>query len=377
MTSTAGRLLHRCVGALTLITLALLPATPTAPAGTDGTQLRLAAAPTAGTAPLVLTTVPAVAGFPVTLDGVTALTDAEGKAHFDAPVTDEALSDRITLTEAELPIGGRQVRVSAERVYPSVREPLLALDLSYLASFSFSGTDGSPVAASSIESFTVKCETGEVVDVTPGEDVWLQGSRVVKRTGFMEVKNLRWSVQQVTFAGSNVVNASQQEFFPAEHQGVDVALLFFRLDLQVHDAMFGFSSGSAIDLVYPDGETRRFGLDDGGRLSVPELPRGDYTLTIVGPGPPMSRPLAVSRDQSVDLAFHSWLDVLTVLTAVLGLAGALALSGRIRRRDAAEDPRHRGPRRRLVRRHHAEEGEPASDPSTDEGAVLPRGQLAG
>jgi hypothetical protein len=198
---------------------------------------------------------------------------------------------------------------------------------------------------------------------------------VVKRTGFMEVKNLRWSVQQVTFAGSNVVNASQQEFFPAEQQDVDVGLLFFRLDLQVHDAMFGFSSGSAIDLVYPDGETRRFGLDDGGRLSVPELPRGDYTLTIVGPGPPMSRPLAVSRDQSVDLAFHSWLDVLTVLAAVLGLAGALALSGRIRRRDTAEDPRHRGPRRRLVRRNH--EGEPASDPSTDEGAVLPRRQLAG
>jgi hypothetical protein len=375
MTSTAGRPCRRSVVGLVLFVLALLTALATPP--TEAA----AAAPTPATAPVVLTTVPAVAGFPVTLDGVTVLTDGQGKASFeDAPVSDRALGDRVTLTEATLPIGGQQVLVRADRVYPSSREPLLAVDMSYLVTFGFSGIEGSPVDASSIEAFSVKSETGEKVEVTPGEAEWLQGSRVIKRTEGMEVKDLRWSVQRVEFAGSNVVNAAQQEFFPAQQQDVDVQLLFYGLDLQVHDAIFGFSQDGAIELRYPDGTTRRFPLDDAGRLSVPELPRGDYTLSIVGPGPEMTRPLAVSRYQSEELAFYSWLDIATVLGAVLGAAGALPWVGRVRRRrDTADVPENRG-RRGGFRRRHGARGEPAAGSASDEDAVPAehvRGQLAG
>jgi hypothetical protein len=367
VTPTTGRRRRRAAGVLALATLALLSPQPAEGTAADEAQLRLAAAPSGVTTPLVLGTVPAVAGFPVTVDGVTSITDDEGKAHFDAPVTDVPLSDRLTLTEATVPIGGQQVHVRADRVYPSSRQPLLAVDLSYLVRFQFTGIDGAPVDASSIEALTVKSETGEIVDLPPQHGAWLQGSRVIKRTDLMEVKNLRWSVQGVQFAGSNVVNASQQFFLPSEQQAVDVQLLFFGLDVHVHDAMFGFSYDGEIELVYPDGNSRRFGLDDVGRLTVPALPRGDYTLTILGPGPPMSRPLAVSRDQDVQLAFYSWLDILTVLGVVLGLAGLLAWAGRRRRRrNSVGHPRHRMRPGRFLRRRHGRAGEPTSEPAAGE-----------
>jgi len=368
MTSTARRR-HRGLGAtLAVVALVVLLVLPEA---ADGSRLRLAAAPGDPTAPLVIGTVPAVTGFPVILDGVTVVTDLRGKATFPSvPLSDRPLTDRVSLNEAVLPLGGQEVLVRADRLYPSLQEPLLALDQSYLVSFRFTGVRQAPVAPSSIEAFTVKSETGEIVDVRPGEDTWLQGTRVVKRTGLMEVKELRWSVQQVEFAGSNVVNASQQFFYPAQQRDVEVRLLFFGLDVQVHDAMFGFAQGGAIDLVYPDGRSRRFPLDDAGHMSLPELPRGDYTLTIVGPGPPMSRPLAVSRDQSIELAFHSWLDILTVLSAVLGAVGALAWMGRIRRRRDTDDDLAQGAATAAVpTRPRLAADAPVAEPATDEHVV--------
>jgi hypothetical protein len=379
MRSAPGRLLRRSAGALAVAVLAFLAAAPPEGTASVETGLRLAAAPSDPAAGLTVTTVPAVAGFPVTLDGVTALTDAAGKAHFDAQETEEPLTDRVTLTEATLPIGGQQVRVRADRVYPSSTVPLLAVDLSYLVSFAFVGAHGETVDPATIEGMTVKSEMGEVVEVHPGEPTWLQGDRVIKRTAEMEVKKLRWSVQRVQFAGSNVVNASQQFFLPAEQQAVDVHLLFFELHLRVHDALFGFTQTGVIELVYPDGKIRTFGLDRDARLSVPALPRGDYTLTIIGQGPRMSRPLAVSRDQSVDLALYSWVDVLTIVAALLTLALGLAGAGRLRRRRRTAAVRRRS-RRRVIPRRSRRRSEPASEsPVADVVAHVgrARGELAG
>jgi hypothetical protein len=135
----------------------------------------------------------------------------------------------------------------------------------------------------------------------------------------------------VHYAGANVVNESQQRFLPAQQQNVEVDLLFYGIDVHAHDALFGFSSDSAVDLIYPDGTSRRFSLDDNGQLRIPALPRGDYTLTTSGSGPHMSRPLAISREQVVDLAVYSWLDVLTILAGFLVLTAGLAVWGRARR----------------------------------------------
>jgi hypothetical protein len=87
-----------------------------------------------------------------------------------------------------------------------------------------------------------------------------------------------------------------------------------------------------VDVVYPDGDSRRFSLDDKGRLTLPTLPRGNYTVTAVGPGPVMTRPLALSRDQEVDLTFYSWLDIGAVVAVLLVAVLGFPLLGRRRRR---------------------------------------------
>ena len=72
------------------------------------------------------------------------------------------------------------------------------------------------------------------------------------------------------------------------------------VNVSVQDAVFGFTQNGAINLVYPDGRSRRFALDGSGRLDLPALPRGDYTITTVGAGPDMSArwPCPVTRSSS-------------------------------------------------------------------------------
>ena len=321
MTPTPRRERFLRFGALSFITLALLAlftllATPaTVPAAGDGARLRLAAAPGPEPGPVTISTVPPVPDFPVTIDGVTSRTDGGGQAHFASVVSGPDLDSRIAGDPVRLLYAGREVEVRPGRLSGPRTDLQLTLDVSYPVSFTFSGADERQIDTSSIKTLTVESATGRSQELPANEVSWLLGSQ--------GIRNLRWSVQRVQYAGSNVVNASQQRFLPAEEPTVNVQLLFFAVDLQVRDAMFGFSHTGAVDLVYPDGHARRFPLDDGGRLSLPALPRGDYTLTIVASGPLMSRPLAISRDQELDLMFHSWLDVLVVLGAALMLAVGL------------------------------------------------------
>ena len=312
--------------------LAAVVATLFTPASAGELSLHLAAAPSQTTEPVTIATVPAVEAFPVTVDGVTALTDAAGKAHFRAAPVGKALSDHLELTETTLLIAGRQVKVSADRLYPSAVEPRLALDLAYLVGFRFSARGDSQGEEPQVETIAVKSATGMVAELPAREGGWLQGSRVVATREGPLVQKIAWRVQRVEIAGSNVVNTSQQRFLPALQQTVDVHLLFFALNLQVHDAMFGFPHRGAVELVYPDGQSRSVALPADGKLVLPDLPRGDYTLTIMGAGPKMPRPVAVSRDQDVELSFYSWLDVATVLGVLLALAVGLAWWGIVRRR---------------------------------------------
>jgi hypothetical protein len=386
--TTHGR---RLLGAAlrTVALLALFAVAMTGGGTGSGEGLLLAAAPGARTAPITINTVPPVANFPVTLDAVTRFTDAAGDAHFEGQ-PGGLLADRISLTQATLTIGGQQVQAQATRFYQGAGKTRLAINLSYLVTFSFSqGSGGSPVNASFVESITMKSETGEILTLPAHGDAWLLGVRAVSRRAELLPKAVGWRVQNVQYAGTNVVNASQQRFSPAEQSNVDVKLLFYGLDVRARDAFFGFATGNAVDLVYPDGTSRRFSLDDAGRLHIPALPRGDYTLTAVGSGPKMSRPLGVSRDQVVDLAVYSWLDVLIVLAGALVLSGGLASWGRARRRrsrssttdeqrtsdrtthDAAE-PEDIAPNASIDPPRHRDSGPIDAAPEGDDGRVAAR-----
>ena len=291
----------------------------------------------AGPVRIDIGTVPLVVGFPVTLDGKTHATDSAGVAHFVA-ANNRSLAHRVVLNNALMTIRGVPVRVSGQRLYLGLRNPRITLDLSYRVSFNFANSNGGAIDSKQIKDITVKSVTGLVIILPAHEASWLQGSRVVPLPGGLVVKDLYWTVQDVQYAGSNVVNASQQRFLPARAQSVGVTLLFYRVRLQVRDALFGFSLGSAIDLAYPDRTHARVRLGKGGQLDLASLPRGNYAITAVGPGPSMSRPIAISRDQYVDLKFYSWLDLVVLGAAALLFTGGGLWWG-VRRRRRVEGAR--------------------------------------
>jgi hypothetical protein len=337
VTGTARRWVARLSGVVALLALSV-SAVPAPPTGVAIAGLRLTAAPAAASGPVTIVTVPAVTGLPVTLDGITKLTDAAGKAHMETGRGPD-LENRITLSPTrELTIEGKQVLVRPARIYASDRNVQIAVDLAYFVRFRFSDPEGTELDASRIGTVVVKSETGEIVTVPAAEGSWLQGNRVVGGGGAPRVRDLAWSVQEIRYAGSNVVNASQQRFLPAEQPDVPVELLFFGMTVRMRDALFGFEQRGSVDLEYPDGSTQRLPLGDDGELAVPALPRGEYTLTPVGPGPRISRPLALSRTQDVDVSFYSWLDLLVVGLLVVGVAGGLAWVGARRRGTGRRQP---------------------------------------
>jgi hypothetical protein len=270
------------------------------------------AAPTTG--PVVIKTIPEVAGFPITLDDETVRTDKSGAARFETRDR-QSLAGRVTYHNEKIELEGKQVRVEAVRTYFKEGQPFIAVNIFWPVRFSFIDVNGARIDVNRIESVQLSSSTGESRQASATEAVWLQGSRVVSLSGGPVNKEIQWSIQAVEYASSNVVNSSQQRFKPAETQAVQIDVLFYRSRVTVKDAFFGFGVGDAVLVTSPDGRVDRFSLGEDSTVELPSLPRGDYSIVVEGPGPRMTRPVAISRDQVLDLKFYSWLDI--------GLVGAL------------------------------------------------------
>jgi hypothetical protein len=314
-----------------------LAATCLSAVGTGSTPL--AAAPPV-VQPINIGTVPLTRGLPITFDGTTRLTDSHGVAHFQ-PASTSRLSTRVSMRPHQTTRDGVPVLLTAGRLYGDNEHLQLALNSSYRVSFSFVSDSGQQINADQVKSLTVKSATGHVQEIPAEGASWLQGNRMVADATGFQVKELYWTVQNVQIAGANVVHASQQRFMPASEQEVRLNVLFFGVQVHVYDAFFGRSVGDAVQIKYPDGTVNRVALDGDGRVTLPSLPRGNYTITTFGPGPSLSTPIAISRDQVVELKFYSIVDILIFTNALALLALGALWWGKVRRRRpgaaAAED----------------------------------------
>ena len=283
---------------------------------------------------LEIGTVPATPNFPVTVDGVTALTDKSGVAHF-ATNDIRSLPNRVKLHNRFMRLEGNDVRVVGSRLYGQ----RIAISVYWPIRFSYVDVNGAAVDVDKIDAVRLKSSTGEVLRVPADKPVWLQGSRIVGLNGDLVNKKLFWTVQTVEYAGSNVVNSSQQRFQPADTQAVQLELLFYRTEVKVRDALFGFALGRSVQLTYPDQSVVNFPLNESAEVTLPSLPRGNYSIVVAGPGPAMTRPVAVSRDQVLDLKFYSWLDTFVAIAFGLLFAGGTLWVGWTRRRRHARTTR--------------------------------------
>jgi phospholipase C len=274
-------------------------------------------------------TVPKVSGMRFAADGQRFEADRDGRVHVPPGA-------RGALRAVDTPISPG-VRASFDRWYRGRR--IAAINLYHRVKARFVDQSGNAVDPRSVASVTLRGSDGGRHVLTRNRPLWLQGNRVVPESEGKRSTALRYAADKVLVAGANVVHRGQQRFIPAANPTIQLRLLLFAVRVTVRDALLGFPIGSHIRLRYPNGRERREELGPSADLTLTSLPRGSYRVSADALGISSSRPVALSRDQEVDLRVISWLDFAVVL---LGLA-SVALALLFVRRPA--------PARRHVARH--------------------------
>jgi hypothetical protein len=285
---------------------------------------------------VIIKTYPRVEGAVFQVEGRSFPTDREGKAKIDVERMSYDLRDRITIADQPLTVGdyaGAYPRVTRWFDWNSTQNtvPTAAIGLWYPVKWSFTRQDGNVVPPDQVTSLTFKSSVGTrftFVAAEHGQAHLLQGSRVVPTPQGPDSKPVYYTIESACVAGSSVVIRAQEQYKPAETQDWLVNMLFYSATISSKDAFYGYSIGSHVSLTFPDGTSKQYSLDKDGTLHIPALPRGDYEMSVVGPGYSPPRPVAITRDQEVELEMVSYVDMATAVL-ILGLAAlGLLLVGR-------------------------------------------------
>lgn len=201
-------------------------------------------------------------------------------------------------------------------------------DVSRIVDLSFVDLEGEVIAPERVESVTLKSSLGGSQTFDDVGTHWLQSGRAVRRSYGLDETQAIYSIESVMVRGSNLVNRSQQQFTLNEVRDWQIELILYSVNISVRDALFRFPLGSAILLEFPDGRTERLPLESGGDLTLDSLPRGEYVVSVEGPGISFSKTVALSRNQDVRLEFISYLDIAVVSVSASALALGLLFIGR-------------------------------------------------
>ncbi|MEA2527785.1 MAG: hypothetical protein QOF73_5012 [Thermomicrobiales bacterium] len=276
---------------------------------------------------------PPRAGVRFELDGRSFTTKSDGVARIDVVRWSTDLSERIRVPDSELADERLSFAGWQEWNGPLDNDVDALFDVVRPVSWNFVDQEGRSVDAALIGSITFQNSIGGVVTYTRPSPRQLQHVRVtrpVRHQGGYVSKPVIYVVQNVCVSGTNVVNQGQARFDPTETSEWKITLLFYSANFRVRDALFGTPLGKAIRLQYPDGTTRDAPLGSTGEAVLPALPRGEYQVSVLGGGYAPPRPIALTRDQQVDLTVISQLDI-ALAGGMLSLVGlGLLIIGRPR-----------------------------------------------
>jgi len=290
--------------------------------------------------------VPAFAGLRFSLGGQRVRTHGNGLARIfvNGPGT-----YTLAVPSEQRSSGGKQVRFarwlddtfSTSRTVV-VREKVTRLEagftVAYPVGFRFVDRKGNVIDPARIQSVTLGNSLGQkqTFSGTGGKRL-LVGSRVARLLTGLADTDILYSVERVVVDGMDVVNRGQQRFYPRKTPLLDIQLLFYAAHIQARDGLFHFPIGSAVRLEYPNGKVERYRLGSGAQLLLAALPRGSYEITVEGPGLSITRPVDLSRDQKVDLALLSYLDLAAAAAVMACFAFGLLLAGRPSLRSTVRD----------------------------------------
>ncbi len=285
------------------------------------------------TYPLQITTVPRLAGVRFQLGSTTFSAGRNGVARILAG------PGSYRLRVVDQAIDGRHVRSRFSRWGDNSFTPARTVDIhgptrlevgfeqSVRVSFAFVDLQGRPVPEQRVTRVTLSSTIGSRESFTPRSARWLLAGRVTRRFTGLDQTKIQYSVERAVVEGADVVNRAQQRFVPSEKTHIRLRLLLFSARLSAHDLLFGFRVGSRLDLVYPDGHRTSYTLK-GSPVDLGALPRGTYGIAIHALGYSPAVPLALSKNQALDLRVVSYLDVVVLLLVGLILTIVLIVARR-------------------------------------------------
>jgi hypothetical protein len=283
---------------------------------------------------LSIQTVPVVPSIAFQLGTQKLSTDATGLVRFEVttpgtydleavlePYTVVSPDTRATFArwEDEVFTPQRQVEVEHSDVHMQI-----GFALSHPIQTHFVDLTGEAIDWSRVSSITLKSSSAAYRTIDSDQPYWLQTNRILRqRTGIFPTEIL-WSVESVMLDGSNVVNRYQQRFFAKPNDNWEVQLLVYQARITSKDALFGVPVGTGVSLTYPDGSTVEHSFDDQGELAIFDMARGQYKMQVEGAsGVAPITPVALTKDQEVELKVFSGLDIGAM--AALGLFLGLGL----------------------------------------------------
>jgi hypothetical protein len=284
---------------------------------------------------LEVRTVPALPGTRFIMDGREFTSDLDGIARIGIDrmgvysLTVSAGSTIAPGIRSEFAGWGDGIHAPQRNVKIPARGPLeVGFNLYHLINPRFTDSQAVEVDPRRVSSLTLMSSIGQRQTVDRIEPFWIQGSRVVRGPEGLEEREITHAIESVIVDGANVVNRAQQRFTSSVSRDWTVEVLFYAVQFIVRDALFGFPTGSAIHLTYPDGHLQSFPLGADRQVRVDALPRGQYRVGIEGPGLSTTRPFVLSRSQDASLLLISYLDVGVVSGLMFTIAVALLLFGR-------------------------------------------------
>ena len=199
----------------------------------------------------------------------------------------------------------------------------VGLEVSYQVGQTFVDLKGKPVDRSRITSITLKGSNGATYTFEDTLPHWIPAGRIIRLNNGLQETKILYSVISVVIDGSNVVSQAQQRFYAHQNDIWPVKLLLYTARFTAHDALFRFPLGTGIRMEYPDGDIQTFDFSSTQGHTITGLARGIYRVTVTGAegfAPPT--PIALSRNQDVDLIVFSYLD----MGVLLGIGVLVALS---------------------------------------------------
>jgi hypothetical protein len=292
---------------------------------------------------LTLRTAPALAGVHFTVDGRTVVTGSDGTAGYTAEhdfaahrlsVISSSVATPTTRFQFTRWAGQRDPNQAFSRTVSG-----LPLRSNYVITAAFTvqqhvvprvvRQDGTPLDPALVSSITARSDSGAMVSLPLTTATWLDGFQPVFHHSVLSVKPVSYSLQSVIVRGTNVVDAGRQTFTPTTTVNPTFTTQFHDLVITGHDAIFKSAMGTTATVTFPDGSTQTVRLTGNHTATLPNLPRGNYKVTIkAGRAIVGAQQFTLSKNKTADLAIISVRD-LAVLTGVLLLiAVALLVIGR-------------------------------------------------